>query len=100
MASGATLPALAAMSPALLETLGRFHVIVVHFPIALLLVAGLAEAWAWFRKRESKVALPCLVLGTISGLVSVGSGWLHRTDGNWEGTAFTAHLYLGFATVT
>jgi uncharacterized membrane protein/mono/diheme cytochrome c family protein len=90
---------MAAVSPALLQTLGRFHVIVVHFPIALLLVAGLAEAWAWFRKRESKIAVPCLVLGTLAGLVSVASGWFHRTDGDWSGKAFTAHLYLGFATV-
>ena len=40
------------ISPAWLQTLGRFHVAIVHFPIALLLVAGMVEAWRALRRKK------------------------------------------------
>jgi len=87
----------------LVIALGRLHLLVLHFPVALLLVAALLEAWAWLRSRGrgrvSQAAGVCVWLGVIGSVVSVATGWLnaglpgtstlveiHR----WTGTAAAA----------
>ncbi|MDP1661754.1 MAG: PSD1 and planctomycete cytochrome C domain-containing protein [Phycisphaerales bacterium] len=61
--------------------LGRLHVVVLHFPVALLVVAGLLEAWTWVqtrgRGRVSQAAGICVWLGVIGSVVSVATGWLN-----------------------
>ena len=67
----------------LVVLLGRLHVIVIHFPIALLLVAAVAEAWEMHRRSSvvlSSVRL-CVALGAIASLVAAGLGWIHALDG-------------------
>lgn len=58
--------------------LGRFHPLVVHFPIALILVAGLAELLFALRGSPSMrdSARFCLGVGAVSALVSALLGWL------------------------
>ena len=48
-----------------LETLGRFHVVFVHFPIALLACAALGETWSLLRRERAPMAAVrfCLWLG-------------------------------------
>jgi uncharacterized membrane protein len=58
--------------------LGRFHPLVVHFPIALILVAGLAELLFALRGSQAlrDSARFCLGVGAISALASALLGWL------------------------
>ena len=64
----------------MLQVLGRLHPVFVHFPIALLLAALVAEL---VRRRRveihdgpSEAGFFCLVLGTAGALVAAASGWL------------------------
>jgi uncharacterized membrane protein len=56
---------LAATNSAYAQTLGRLHVVIVHFPIALLLVAGVIELYRTLRGKRglSPTAAVCLGLG-------------------------------------
>jgi uncharacterized membrane protein len=87
--------------PLLAEAVGRFHVALLHFPVALLVVAGLLEAWTLVQgrgaSRVSRAAGVCLALGAVAGVLSAGTGWLlagwpaGRDDVEW-------HRWLGTAT--
>jgi uncharacterized membrane protein len=81
--AGQPLPESGPLAPRLVALIGRFHVLVVHFPIALLLVAALAEAWGLLRRS---IAIPpsvrlCLTLGAVAAPVAAGLGWVHALDG-------------------
>lgn len=58
--------------------LGRFHPILVHFPIALFVVAGGLELAGLMLKKPTLVQGTRLLvaLAAISALVAVGAGWL------------------------
>jgi len=60
-----------------LEVLSRAHPLLVHFPIALLLAAALAELGRMLlgRPGRSPIAFYCVVLGTLGALVAGVSGW-------------------------
>lgn len=91
--------------------LGRLHPLLVHFPVALLLVAGLVELVRLRSPRgPAQVALVCLALGAPLALASGFTGWLnaaYEPQGvrleqvlamhRWVGvvTAATALLVLG-----
>jgi mono/diheme cytochrome c family protein/uncharacterized membrane protein len=85
----------------LLRRLGPLHVLVVHFPIALLLAAGLAELGAAW--RGSRVPSPtvrfCVQLGTTSAVASAVLGWLHAANGYGSTMPLTLslHRWLGTA---
>ena len=59
------------------EFFGQFHPAVTHFPIALLIVAALAEASAWLLKRPvlRQVGAWNLHLGAVSAAVAAALGW-------------------------
>lgn len=58
---------------------GRVHPLVVHFPIALLVVAGVVELtrFVFRRKEPSPLVFGCLVFGALGAAASAGSGWLY-----------------------
>ncbi len=87
-----------------LQTLGRLHVVVVHFPLTLLLLAGVVEGWRAIRRKPtaSKFAVICLVLGVISAAAAVAMGWIHKGFEHYSGEAETAllwHQWMGIATL-
>jgi mono/diheme cytochrome c family protein len=93
---------LLAVSPALLQTLGRMHVIIVHFPIALLLVAGAAELWRSLRKSKqpSPTAIACLVIGGLTAVASAALGWIHKGFTGFAaegGRTLALHQWIGIA---
>lgn len=56
--------------------IGYFHPAVVHFPVALLSLAGLAIVFSWmFGQGCVRFAYVCLVLGAIGSLVAALMGW-------------------------
>jgi len=62
----------------LLEFLGRFHVLLVHFPIALILAAALAELALVLRPGWSleDAGQYCLFLGALGAIAAASTGWL------------------------
>jgi hypothetical protein len=97
----------------LLLWLGKFHVATVHFPIALLLAAAVAELWAL--GRGIRIPLPavrfCVLLGAAGAAAAVVLGWLLAWGGygassprrlalhRWLGTA-AGLLALGLAVLS
>jgi hypothetical protein len=79
--------------------LGKFHLLLLHFPIALILAAGVGEIWSIWKR--SPVPLEpvrfCLWLAALAVLPTAMFGWLHAADGNGMDTPhlLTAHRWLG-----
>ncbi len=80
---------------------GRFHLLLLHFPIALLLAAALAEGWsAWKRRREPLPAVRfCLVLGAAAAIPTAALGYLYALGGHGAGSPglLELHRWLGTA---
>jgi uncharacterized membrane protein len=82
--AGALAPALALAhaggaheSFSLVEYLGRFHPVVIHFPIALMIAAAFAELLNLILRREpfSAAARFLVVLAALAAPVAVSLGW-------------------------
>ncbi|MFA9480478.1 DUF2231 domain-containing protein [Phycisphaerales bacterium AB-hyl4] len=87
-----------------LNWLGRLHVQTVHFPIALLAAAALAEWLAWLTDRSQLASAGryCLWLGAVGALVAGLLGWLNA-GWQWQYdeavAGLSAHRWLGTAVV-
>jgi mono/diheme cytochrome c family protein len=80
--------------------LGKFHLLFLHFPIALLLAAGLAELWATW--TGARIPLPavryCIGLGAIAAVPTVALGWLYALHGHAGALGLLAlHRWVGTA---
>jgi uncharacterized membrane protein/YHS domain-containing protein len=81
--------------------LGRFHPVIVHFPIAMLIGAAVAESLVIATRRAvlADAARFCLWFGAISALVAVLLGWFfggfHWVDDSW---ILATHRWLGTGT--
>lgn len=76
---------------------GRFHVLVLHLPIGILLLAVLAEILS---RRERYGALRPAVgfvwlAGALSAIVTVALGYMHASEGGFEGVALNVHRAAG-----
>lgn len=76
---------------------GRFHPLIVHFPIALLAAALLAElAAAFLRRAELRPAATfCYVLGALSATPAAACGWLLAESTSHRGNTLDVHRWLG-----
>jgi len=78
---------------------GKFHLLMIHFPIALILAAGIGEVWLVWRRRSipSNSVRFCLWLGALVAIPTVGLGWLFAAAGNGAGSPqlLMAHRWLG-----
>jgi hypothetical protein len=86
----------------LLGWLGRFHILAIHFPIALFVTAALGEMLA--AHRGSTVPDPvvrfCIFLGAASAVATVALGWLHADAGGYGSSTpgmLAMHRWLGTA---
>jgi hypothetical protein len=118
IAAGAPVPASADESPAgphstskaasrpwvarILAGIGRLHILVLHFPIALFAAAALGELLA--ACRGSAVPDPvvrfCVLLGAASAIATVALGWLHADAGGYGAatpSVLTMHRLFGTA---
>ncbi len=82
--------------------IGKFHVLIVHFPIALGFCAVLADfLWLVTRKNRFRDAgIYCLVLAAISALPVVITGLAVARSREFVGdylSIVTTHKYLGIA---
>jgi uncharacterized membrane protein len=67
----------------LVRWVGRFHVVVVHFPIALLIAAAVGELGLMWRRVLVPQPLVrfCVLLGAAGAVSAAGLGWLHAFGG-------------------
>jgi len=83
----------------LIRWLGRFHLLLIHFPIALVVAAGVGEVRsAWVREvRPSEAVRFCLRLGALAAIPAAGLGWLFAAAGNGVASPqlLMAHRWLG-----
>jgi mono/diheme cytochrome c family protein/uncharacterized membrane protein len=92
-------PLLAVPASVWLELFGRLHVVFVHFPIALLLVAAMVEGWRMLRRGPgaSPTAVICLAIGAASAILAAAMGWFHKA-GMPETRMLVVHQWMGIAT--
>jgi uncharacterized membrane protein len=85
-----------------LRRLGPLHVILVHFPIALLIAAAAREGWSvWKHRSHLDPAVQfCVCLGAVAAVATAGLGWQFARDGAGAGMPMTLgwHRWLGTAT--
>ncbi len=83
----------------LLRWLGKFHLLLLHFPIALVLAAGVGEAWSVWQRNPipSEAVRFCLWLGAVAAIPTAVFGWLFAAAGNGAGSPqlLLAHRWLG-----
>jgi uncharacterized membrane protein len=81
----------------------HFHPVVVHFPIALLMVAFLLDLLSCFFRKEvclSKAAFWLLILGTLGALAAVLTGEFFTADLSGEvGKLLNTHEILAKSTL-
>ena len=82
-----------------LRFMGKFHLLALHLPIALMLAAGLGEIVSvWRRSREPSAAVQfCLPLAALAAVPTVALGWFHAAAGNGVGSPqlLLLHRWLG-----
>ncbi len=61
---------------ALWSLIGKVHPVLVHFPVALITVAGLLELWEWRKGHgSSREGMLMLRIGALAAVVSAVAGW-------------------------
>jgi hypothetical protein len=79
--------------------LGRFHVLALHLPIGILVVAVVYD-WVARGDRERNLARAAPFLWAATAISAVGTavlGYLHFSEGGFEGGSATAHRFFGTA---
>ena len=86
----------------ILGWLGKFHILIVHFPIALLLAAAFGETLrlCWSNRGLEAAVRFCVVLAALSSVPAVALGWLHADIGGHGAGSMEIlrlHRWLGTA---
>jgi|GEM_PF-629904 len=81
------------------QLIGRFHPVLVHLPIGMLLLAIVFEALSRkTRYQPLQRSLPfLLLLGSMAAVFSCLSGWLLAQNGDYEADLLERHRWLGIA---
>ncbi|HEY8510945.1 MAG TPA: c-type cytochrome domain-containing protein [Cyclobacteriaceae bacterium] len=80
--------------------LGRFHPLLVHFPIVLLLTAFVFEVMSrshHFRGLKFSV-LPLMLLGSVAAVFSALTGYFISQEGGYDQSTLDRHQWSGIAT--
>jgi uncharacterized membrane protein len=86
-------------SAAWMQFIGRFHLLTVHFPIALILIIPLLE---WLGRKPSLSHLRSssdflLGLAMVSSLAAATLGWCLARSGGYSGRLVTQHMWGGIS---
>jgi uncharacterized membrane protein len=79
----------------LLGWLGKFHVPMVHFPIALLIVAAAGELWSWCRgiRQPTPAVRFCILLAAAGAVAATLLGWLHAAFSGYAASSSQALVF-------
>jgi uncharacterized membrane protein len=79
------------------EFVGRFHPVLVHLPIGILLI-GLLLQWLSTKEKykvSSEVIKIVLLCGTFTAIISCITGYLLSLSGDYEGSLVDWHMWMG-----
>lgn len=81
------------------EFIGRFHPVLVHLPIGILLMAIIFHSLSYQKKFETlRPAIRySLLLGMLAAIVSCISGWMLSSSGEYEEGLVSKHQWLGIS---
>jgi uncharacterized membrane protein/mono/diheme cytochrome c family protein len=84
----------------LIRWIGRFHPVSTHFPVGLMMVAVVAEALAWWTRRESwmQTVRFLVILGAAGAIMAAGLGWVNASFTSYVGSSASIlkwHRWLG-----
>lgn len=86
--------------------LGRFHTVLVHLPIGILLLLGLLEAagllarlrpFSWLPALSPRQRTLILAVGAAAAVLTAGLGWLLAHGGDYDVALVRRHQTLGIA---
>lgn len=77
--------------------IGRFHPLLVHLPIGMLLVAFILEWLSRIRRLSflGTSVLPILIFGALSAIAACIAGYLLSLSGGYEESALDLHMWMG-----
>ena len=77
--------------------LGRFHVVMLHLPIGIILAAVALEVAGPSRtlRRRGTAGTFLWASGALTAIVTVTLGYLHYLEGGFAGTSATVHMIAG-----
>lgn len=77
--------------------IGRFHPLLVHLPIGMLIVAFILEVMSRNRRLAvlGAAVLPVLVFGALSAVAACIAGWLLSASGGYDEEALDMHMWMG-----
>lgn len=80
-----------------MESFGRTHILVIHFPLGLVLAAATVELWRGVQRLPGLSAFTpvALALAAVFALASAASGWVFADD--QSGDSIFWHRWLGVA---
>ncbi len=86
--------------PLLLLWLGRFHPLVLHFPIVLIILSLIAEvaSRAPILKPTERIVEMILVMSVIASIVAVVAGFFLFSSGDYSGPLVERHFWAGSLT--
>ena len=79
------------------QFLGRFHPLIVHIPIALLLLVPIFECAGVIQEHLRQAAGFVLALAVAGAIAAALFGWLLAWSGGYEGTLVSRHMWGGFS---
>ncbi len=91
----------AVVSPSLLDAwlhvLGAIHPLIVHFPIALAIVAALAMLWNWIWQHDGfgDFAFHCTWIAALASVFVSASGWFFAESNGSESNELFLHRWFG-----
>ena len=86
--------------PYALLMIGRFHPVILHFPIVLIILAFILELLRRLKvlKTPDVVVTIILIAAAISTVVAIASGFLLYSSGDYSGLLMQQHLWIGIIT--
>jgi hypothetical protein len=84
--------------PDWIAAVGRFHILVLHFPIALLMIIPVFELLARARESVRPAILPLLSFATLSAVVATVLGVLLAYGDGFSGAGVKLHMWGGIIT--
>lgn len=82
---------------------GKFHIMLLHFPIAFLLGAALIQWYYVIRGKGREIALVMLWFGSLGAVGAAALGWMYAFDSVYFGESENIlfwHRWLGTGTAT